>query len=178
MVRMEWDCRLCTGLPPPQQPTPSVVKPEGRPAASMKPGQESCVRSIGIITLSARGPSDQFGTRSASDKARLRRGHSDQSRRGHQCRETSLTGESQFHISTPLEIWTRVPCDGKQTGSPLDQWDMVGMEWDRRLSTQQRFLYLCYENTRKKTGSFTYDYSTGLRNRLAQLILCTVLYEK
>jgi hypothetical protein len=46
---------------PPQQPTLSVVKPEGRPAASVKPGQESCVRSSGTVTLSARGPSDSWG---------------------------------------------------------------------------------------------------------------------
>jgi hypothetical protein len=40
--------------PPPQQPTLSVVKPEGRPAASMKPGQKSCViKSISAYTLSA-----------------------------------------------------------------------------------------------------------------------------
>ncbi len=45
---------------PPQQPTMSVVKPEGGPAASMKPGEESCVRSSGIITLSARGASDSL----------------------------------------------------------------------------------------------------------------------
>jgi hypothetical protein len=57
--------------PPPQQPTPSVVKPEERPAASMKPGQESCVRSSGIITLLARGPSDGFGIKPASDKAMM-----------------------------------------------------------------------------------------------------------
>ncbi len=41
---------------PPQQPTMSVVKLEGGPAASVKSGQKSCVRSSGIITLSARGP--------------------------------------------------------------------------------------------------------------------------
>ncbi len=46
---------------PPQKPTPSVVKPEGRSAASVKPGQESCVRSSGIVTLSAQGPSDGLG---------------------------------------------------------------------------------------------------------------------
>jgi hypothetical protein len=46
---------------PPQQLTPSVVKPEGGPAASVKTGQESCVRSSGIITLSARWPSDGSG---------------------------------------------------------------------------------------------------------------------
>ncbi len=46
---------------PPQQPTPSVVKRERRPAASVKPRQESCVRSSGIVTLLARGPSDSWG---------------------------------------------------------------------------------------------------------------------
>ncbi len=56
---------------PPKQPTPSVVKPEGRPAASVKPGKESCVRSSGIITLSVRGPSDKFGTKPASDEAMM-----------------------------------------------------------------------------------------------------------
>ncbi len=39
----------------PQQPTPSVVKPERGPAASMKPGQKSCViKSISAFTLLAR----------------------------------------------------------------------------------------------------------------------------
>ncbi len=51
------------------------------------------------------------------------------------CSETSLTGESHFHISTPKGIWTWVPCGRKQTGSPLDQWDMVRIMWDCRLST-------------------------------------------
>ncbi len=41
------------------------------------------------------------------DEARLRRGHNDQSHQGHQCSETTLTGESRFHISTPLEIEPR-----------------------------------------------------------------------
>jgi hypothetical protein len=36
------------------------------------------------------------------DGARLRRGHNDdQSRQGHQCSETTLTGESRFHVRTP-----------------------------------------------------------------------------
>ncbi len=47
--------------PPPQQPTMSVVKPEGGPAASVKPGKESCVRSSGIITLSSLWPRDGSG---------------------------------------------------------------------------------------------------------------------
>ncbi len=75
---------------PPQQPTPSVV------TASMKPGQKSCLRSSGIITLSAQGPSDGSG------QSRLRQGHRNyQSRLSHQCSETTLTGESWFHISPP-----------------------------------------------------------------------------
>ncbi len=63
----------------------------------------------------------------------------DQSRRGHQCSETTLTGESRFHLVPPQGIWTCDPCGGKQTGSPLDQWDMVGIMWDCRLST---YIYL------------------------------------
>jgi hypothetical protein len=51
------------------------------------------------------------------------------------CSETTLTGESRFHISPPQGFWTQVPCDGKQRVSPLDQWDMVRMQWDCRLST-------------------------------------------
>jgi hypothetical protein len=51
------------------------------------------------------------------------------------CNEIMLTGESQFHISTLLGTWTQVPYDGKQMGSQLDQWDMVRMKWDCRLST-------------------------------------------
>ncbi len=35
------------------------------------------------------------------NEARLRWGHNDQSRQGHQCSKTMITGESQFHISTP-----------------------------------------------------------------------------
>ncbi len=38
------------------------------------------------------------------DEAPLRQGHNDQSRRGHQCSKTTLTGESLLHISTPLGI--------------------------------------------------------------------------
>jgi hypothetical protein len=43
------------------------------------------------------------------DKARLERGHDDQSRRGHQCSETTLKGESRFHISTPGTPTKRPP---------------------------------------------------------------------
>jgi hypothetical protein len=96
---------------PPQQPTLSVVKPEGRPAASVKPGQEGCVRSSGTVTLSARGPSDSWGLSPVDD----------QSRRGHHCSETTLTGESRFHISAPRGFEPVTLVAGSKQVSPLDQ---------------------------------------------------------
>ncbi len=54
---------------PPQQSTPSVVKPEGKPAASVKPGQESCViKSISAYTLSARSLVKHLEGDEASDR--------------------------------------------------------------------------------------------------------------
>jgi hypothetical protein len=47
----------------------SVVKPEGEPAASVKPGQKSYVRSSGKITLSAQQPSD--GTKNCTKEKLL-----------------------------------------------------------------------------------------------------------
>jgi hypothetical protein len=79
---------------PPQQPTMLVVKPEGGPAASVKPGQKSCVRSSGIITLSGRQPSDGSGRSPPQTRPRW----------DHQFSGTALTGESRFHISTLLGI--------------------------------------------------------------------------
>ncbi len=46
---------------PTLQLTMSVMKLEGGPAASVKPGQKICVRSSGIITLSVQWPSDALG---------------------------------------------------------------------------------------------------------------------
>ncbi len=77
---------------PPQQPTMSVVKPEGdrdRRAVWDQVGLSYC-RHDGLVTV--------------RNEARLRCGHNDQSRQGHQCSETMLTGEFWFHISTPLGI--------------------------------------------------------------------------
>ncbi len=96
---------------PTQQPTLSVVKPEGRPAASMEPGQVGCVRSSGTVTLSVRGPSDSWG-RSPVD---------DQSRQGHQCIKTTQTGESRFHISPPSGFEPVTLVAGSIQVSPLDQ---------------------------------------------------------
>jgi hypothetical protein len=58
-----YECSEIAGSPQgsSQQRTMSVGKPEGGPAASLKLGQKSCVRSSGIITLSARRPSDGSG---------------------------------------------------------------------------------------------------------------------
>jgi hypothetical protein len=95
----------------PQQPTPSVVKPEGRLAASVKPGQEGCVRSSGTVTLLARGPSDSWRRSPVVD----------QSRRDHQCSETSITGESRFHLSPPRGFEPVTPVAGSKQVSPLDQ---------------------------------------------------------
>jgi hypothetical protein len=53
------------------------------------------------------------------DKVRLRRGHNDQSCRGHQCSETTLTGESRFHLSTPLGIEPRSLMTGSKR---VDYW--------------------------------------------------------
>jgi hypothetical protein len=55
----------------------SVVKPEGGPAASVKPGQKSCVRSSGIIRLQH---CHHDGLVTVRYEARLRRGQNDQSR--------------------------------------------------------------------------------------------------
>ncbi len=96
---------------PPQQPTLSVVKLEGRPAVSVKPGQEGCVRSSETVILSARGPSDSWG-RSPVD---------DQSHPGHQCNKTTSTGESWFHISPPRGFEPVTLVGGSKQVSPLDQ---------------------------------------------------------
>ncbi len=129
MVRMKWDCRLSTGLPPSSRlrrlwSWKEVLQwawNRDRKAAWDQVGLSHCWHE-GLVTV--------------WDEARRRRGcNDDQSRRGHQCSETMLTGKSWFDIGTPLGIWTWVPCDGKQTGSPLDQWDMVRKKWDYRLST-------------------------------------------
>jgi hypothetical protein len=133
-----FECSESAGSPQysPQQLTMMVLKLEGGPAASVTPGQKSCVRSSGIITLSVRRPSDGSG---------CSRGHNDQSHQGHQWRETTLTGKSWVYISTPPGDWTRVPHDRNQTGGPLDQWNCVWMQWDCRLSTTycRKFKKIC-----------------------------------
>ncbi len=131
MVRMKWDCRLSTGLPPSSRLRrlwswkEDLQRAWNRDRKAVWDWDQvwlSHCRHEGLVTV--------------WDKARRRQGcNDDQSRRGHQCSETTLAGEFRFQISTPVGIWTWVPTDGKQTSSPLDQWDMVRMKWDCRLST-------------------------------------------
>jgi hypothetical protein len=110
---MNWDCRLSTGLPSSSRlcrlwswkADLQRAWNRDRKAVWDQGGLSHC-RHEGLVMV--------------WDKARLRRGHYDQSRQGHQCSETTLTGESWFHISTTQGIWTKVPC-GKQRVSPLDQ---------------------------------------------------------
>jgi hypothetical protein len=87
MVRMKEDCRLSTGLPP-QQTTPSVVKPE----------RESCrKRETGTGKLcEIKWDNHNVGTRArpASDEATMIN-HI----RVTKCSETTLTGEYWSHIS-------------------------------------------------------------------------------
>ncbi len=81
--------------------------------------------------------------------------------KGWYCSET--TGESWFQISTSLGNWTWVPCDWKQRVSPLDQWDMVRMKWDCRLSTVSCRLYKKIANKENNLSWFpAWFYSLSL----------------
>jgi hypothetical protein len=108
MVRMKWDCRLSTGFPPSSR---------FRRLWSWKEDLQRAWNRDRNAVWDQVGLSQWWheGLVMVRDEARLRRGHrNDQSRRGHQCSKTSLTGESRFHISTPLGIWTWVPYDGNK----------------------------------------------------------------
>ncbi len=129
MVRMKWDCRLYTGLPPSSR-LHRLWSRKGDLQWAWNRDRKAVWDQVRLSHCRYEGLVMVFW-----DEARLRRGHDDQSRQGHQCSGTTLTGESRFHRSTPQGIWTRLPCDGKQRVSPLDQWDMVRMKWDCRLST-------------------------------------------
>jgi hypothetical protein len=132
MVRKKWDCRLCTGHPPSSR-LRRLWSWKGVLQRAWNWDRKAVWDQVGLLHC------QHEGLVMVRDEARLRRGNDDQSRQGHQCSETKLTGESWSHKSTPLGIWAWVPCDGKQTGSPLDQWDMVRKKWDCRLSTGEIF---------------------------------------
>ncbi len=76
------------------------------------------------------------------DEACLRRGHNDQSRRGHQCSETMLTGESQFHISTPLGIEPKSLMMGSKQVVHWTSETWVWMQWDCRFSIRFSFFHI------------------------------------
>ncbi len=69
-----WEWSEIAGSPQGSPPAADSVGCEaGR--RSVKPGQKSCLRSSGIITLSARGPSDRFGTKPAVDEGAMMINH-------------------------------------------------------------------------------------------------------
>ncbi len=116
MVRIMWDCRLSTELPPSSRLRRLWSQKGDLKQAWNRGGQKSGVRLSETVTLLAQGPSDSCWGRSPVD---------DQSRRGHQCSETMLTGESQSHISPPRGFEPVTLVAGSKQVSPLDQWDMV-----------------------------------------------------
>jgi hypothetical protein len=122
-VGMQWDCRLSTGFPPPRSRLCRLWSRKEdlqwawngeRRAVWDQVGWSHC-RDDGLVTV--------------RDEARLRRGHNDRSRQGHQCSKTTLTEESWFHISTPPADWTWAPRDGKRTGGPVELcWNAVRLQ--------------------------------------------------
>jgi hypothetical protein len=91
---MQWDCRLSTGLPPSSRLCRLWSRKEDLQWAWNR-DRRAVLDQVGLSHCW------HYGLVMVRDKAHLRRGHNDQSGQGHQCRETTLTGESQFHISTP-----------------------------------------------------------------------------
>ncbi len=96
-VWMQWDCRHSTGLPPCSR----LCRLWSRKADLQQAWNRDRGAVRGQVGLSHCQHNSLVTVR---DEARLRRGHNNQSRQGHQCSETTLTGESRFHILTPLGI--------------------------------------------------------------------------
>ncbi len=98
---MQWDCRLSTGPPPPSSRLCRLWSWKEDLQWAWNRDRKAVWDEVGLSHCQH----DSLVT--VWDAARLRRGHNDQSRRGHQCSETILTGESRFHIGTPLGIESR-----------------------------------------------------------------------
>ncbi len=126
---MQWDCRLSTGLP-------QLCRLWSQEEVLQRAWNRDSRAVWNQVELSHCW---HDGLVTVRDEAPLRRGHNDRSLQGHQCSETTLTGESLF-TEVPPRDWTRVPHDGKQRADPLDQWDCVRLQWDCRLSTLFYFI--------------------------------------
>ncbi len=95
MVRMNWDCRLSTGLPHSSR-LRQLWSRKGDLQRVWNQDRKAVWDQVGLSHYR------HEGLVTVRDKACLRRDHNDdQSRQGHQCSETTLTGESRFHKSTP-----------------------------------------------------------------------------
>ncbi len=131
MVRIMWDCRLFTGLPPSsrlcrlwsQKGDLQRAWNQARKAVWDQVGLSHC-RHDGLVTV--------------GDEALLMINHVG----GHQCSETTLTGESWFHINPPRGFEPVTLVAGSKQVSPLDQWDMVRIMWDCWLYT---ILFIIYK---------------------------------
>jgi hypothetical protein len=132
MVRMNRDCRLSTGLPPSSR-LRRLRSRKGDLQRAWNRDRKAVWDQVGLSHC------HHEGLAMVRDEAYLRRGHDEQSCRGHQCSKTTLTGESWFHINTPWGFEPGSLVTGSK-GSPLDQWDMVRMKWDCRLYIVSFFL--------------------------------------
>jgi hypothetical protein len=79
------------------------------------------------------------GLGTVRDKAHLRQGHNEQSRGGHQCSETMLTGESPFHISTPLGMEPRSLMMGSKR---VDHWTSGTVHYCSEIAGSPQFQHL------------------------------------
>ncbi len=92
----EWSEIAISPQGSPQQLTPSVVKPEGDLQQAWNWDRRAVWDQVGLSHC------QHEGLVMVRNEVHLRRGHrNDQSRWGHQCSETTLMGESRFHISPP-----------------------------------------------------------------------------
>ncbi len=95
MVRMKWNCRLSTELPPSSR-FRRLWSRKGDLQRAWNRDRKAVWDQVGSSLCWYEGLVTVW------DEALLRWGHNDdQSRRGHQCSETSLTGESRFHLNPP-----------------------------------------------------------------------------
>ncbi len=95
--RTVYECSEIAGSPQgfPQQPTMSLWNWKEGLQRAWNQDRKAVWDQVGLSQYR------HYGLVTLRDEARLRRGHNEQSRRDHLYSETTLTGESRFHISTP-----------------------------------------------------------------------------